>query len=243
MDEKTRMTNYSASDIVETIDEVRAARGEYGSLGEQTAQIKAAQTEISEIQKTQSEQETTITKAAEQAALNRSSLGLQRKNLFMNNCKERETNGITAKTNEDGSITLTGINASNSLLVIFANMCAGNYTGQYNNNKKFIPTGKYILSGGTSDVSLHIITSKVDNEQGQLFSCSGSEVEVNVTAEDKYSWGRLAVRAGASLNDVIIYPMLRPAEITDPTYEPYHPSLQEQIEALAERIAELKGKN
>ena len=35
--------------------------------------------------------------------------------------------------------------------------------------------------------------------------------------------------------------MIREADITDDSYEPYQPSLQEQIKALEERISALEG--
>lgn len=47
--------------------------------------------------------------------------------------------------------------------------------------------------------------------------------------------------SGTVYDNVTIFPMIRYVEITDNTYEPYTPSLQEQIDALLVRIETLEG--
>ncbi|MDE6789189.1 MAG: hypothetical protein K2J47_07720, partial [Ruminococcus sp.] len=42
---------------------------------------------------------------------------------------------------------------------------------------------------------------------------------------------------------ITIYPMIRSAEITDDTYEPYRPSVAEYIANLEERITALESMN
>lgn len=43
-----------------------------------------------------------------------------------------------------------------------------------------------------------------------------------------------------TVDNLVFYPMLRYAEITDDTYEPYQPSVEEYISTLEERIAALE---
>lgn len=50
------------------------------------------------------------------------------------------------------------------------------------------------------------------------------------------------IKTGTSFDNVVFYPMVRYANITDDTYEPYQPSLQEQITELTSRVKALENK-
>ncbi len=52
---------------------------------------------------------------------------------------------------------------------------------------------------------------------------------------------RIVVYKGYTANNLTFYPMLRYAEITDETYEPYKPSVEERLAALEEKLAALEG--
>lgn len=185
-----------------------------------------------------------LAKTAEQAALNRSTLGYQRKNLLMNNCKTTTKNGVTATINEDGSITFNGTSTNSSMWTLFFNMETGSTSSTYANNKKWVSNGKYILSIGiNTDVGifLHVAFSTDNVSESRFVSCgSNGKVEFEVTDADKYVWARIRIGANASFDNVTIYPTIRSADITDDTYEPYKPSVEERLAALEEKLTALE---
>lgn len=185
--------------------------------------------EIATIQKTQSEQETTITKAAEQAAVNRSSLGLQRKNLFKNHAENQTKGGVTFTVENDmvygegettAALTFNLLSKENDP-ISFDNDVIVSYNGTLKNLSANIRLGEdspYRYINFTEDEKLI--------PAGEIIS------QVYIQQQ--------TIGTNVSVKDFAV--MIRYAEITDNTYEPYQPSLQEQIAALAEKIAELKGK-
>ena len=201
--------------------------------------------DIEAVETQQTEQAEVNSAATEGVALNRSTLGYQRKNLLWNNCKTITRGGITAAVNEDGSITFNGTSTVSNIFTFFYNMETGSISSAYTNNKKWIPNGKYILSTGINTavgVYLHVAFS-TDNisESRYVSSVNEGKAEFEVTDADKYVWARIRIGANASFDNITIYPMIRPAEITDDTYEPYKPSVQEQIDALIDRISALES--
>lgn len=177
-----------------------------------------------------------IAKTDEQVALNRSTLGYQRKNFLMNNCQVVTKSGVTATVNADKSITLTGSNTLGSAFVLYVNMQTGNAgttLTQYANNKKWIPNGDYILSGSAAGANIQIRLAEIENSEGELISSNnGNEIAFTVTDTHKYVWSRVLISANADFGSegVTIYPMIRSADITDDIYEPYRPSVAEYIE-------------
>lgn len=187
-----------------------------------------------------------IAKTDEQVDLNRSTLGYQRKNFLINNCTTTTKSGVTATVNAAKSITLTGSNTSGSAFVLYMSMQTGNAgtaSSQYVDNKKWIPNGNYILSGSTVGANIQIRLAEIENSEGELVSSSnGGETTFTVTDVHKYVWLRVLITSNADFGSdgVTIYPMLRYAEITDDTYEPYKPSVEERLAALEEKLAVLE---
>ena len=176
----------------------------------------------------------------EQTALNRSTLGYQRKNLLLNNCSNKTRNGITATVNDDGSITLNGTNTTSTTAVLYWNMQTGATTdtvvGQYTGNRKWLPNGRYILSSLTAGVYLQMVFSEDNETERRYAGGSNGDSLFEITDDDKYVWTRLRIVSGASFDNVTVYPMIRLAEITDDTYEPYRPSIEERLTALENAI-------
>lgn len=171
---------------------------------------------------------------SEDSALNRSTLGYQRKNMLLNNCRTVTKNGVTATVNEDGSITLNGTSTSSAVVTIFVNMQTGSTSNAYANNKKWLPNGRYILSGAAPDSGVYIqVAFSEDNaSESRYVSTSAGEPEFEVTDADKYAWARLRINANAAFDNLTVYPMIRYAEIADDAYEPYKPSVEERLAAL-----------
>lgn len=177
-------------------------------------------------------------------ALVEQTLGYITKNLLRNNCITATENGVTATVNDDGSITLTGRNTSGSDFVIFNNFETGSIDSstQYDNNKKFYPNGKYLVSGGTYECGIQICTSS-DNLTAPVKAVThGSQTLYVIKDVDKYVWTRLLIRSGANFSTpATIYPMICRSEITDNVYEQYKPTIVDRLAALEERLAALEG--
>lgn len=178
-----------------------------------------------------------------ETTLNRSTLGYQIKNLLRNNCKSVTMNGVTATVNADGSVTLSGSNTAGKAFVLFGNICTG-LADQFANNAKFLPNGQYIVSGGRSGCFIQITVSPDNTAATAIVLCRAAENDVsfNITDNHKYVWGRIVVDTGADFSSpVTLHPMVRDANISDNSYEPYKPSVEERLTALEEKFAALKG--
>lgn len=145
-----------------------------------------------------------------QAALNRTTLGTQCKNLLKNNAVTQTINGVTFTVNSDGSVTVNGTNTSSSTGANLEICGFKNYG-----------TGKFTASLNSTDSNLYM--SVFDNSWvGIGFVCDN---EITWDNGNKERLVRLVVKPGATINNVTVYPMIRYADITDGTYEPYQPSL------------------
>ena len=161
-----------------------------------------------------------------QTALNRSTLGYQRKNLLKNTAASRTINGVTLTVNEDGSVTLNGTATATVFFEIRKGM--------------LLETGReYILSGcpvggSTSSYALLIEDSSQgrtwDFGEGIKFTAASTNYDVKIRINVNYTAENLTFR-----------PMLRYAEITDDAYEPYKPSVEERLAVLEEKFAALEG--
>lgn len=145
-------------------------------------------------------------------AINRTTLGVQCKNLLKNTAVTTTINGVTFTVNSDGSITATQTTTS-----------TGNATIKV--ATMTLKPGTYILTGddeikksGFGEIRFYVGSTIYSSNKPHTFD---TEVTINV---------RLFVWRGVNINgSKTIYPMLRYADITDDTYEPYQPSVQEQI--------------
>ena len=166
-----------------------------------------------------------------QCAVNRTTLGTQHKNL-LKPISGRTRAGITYTVNEDGSVTLTGTSTSGS-------------TYNYFSIPITLKPGKYSVNGmpDTSSNTTYRVDLRENESGGNAFGYGSKEFEVEFTEEKTvYYMIRVDGSYKQPLNGVTFYPMVRYAEIADGTYEPYQPSLQEQISALIARIEALENK-
>ena len=178
------------------------------------------------------------TEAKSEIALNRSTLGYQRKNLLMNNCATLTKNGVTATVNDDRSVTLSGQNTAKAF-VIFGNFGTGkSVQDQMEGNKKFIPNGRYIISGGVTGCGIQVCASTDGSNEIVRKTAYLNDEAFTITDSDKYVWFRLLIQNGANFSTpVTVYPMVRSEGIGDNTYEPYKPSVEERLAALEEKFA------
>lgn len=166
-------------------------------------------------------------------AINKTTLGVQCKNLFKITSPPKNANGIEF-TLSDGVITLTGT----------ATKTFDDYFPEYP------------YSTTESSTWIHIKEKSIFSIYGSLNAISLAYYKPNastVTYTTVSNNNALSLEKGAiiigiyiRINTDVDYTgknlsiMLRYAEITDSTYEPYAPSLQEQINALTARISALE---
>ena len=149
-----------------------------------------------------------------QAAINRTTLGTQCKNLLKNNAVTKTVNGVTFTVNSDGSVTVNGTNTSSS-------------TGANLEICGFKNYGDIKLTASLKSTDSNVYMSIFDkNWVGVGIICDN---EVTWDNGNKERLVRLVVKPGATINNVTVYPMIRYADITDDTYEPYKENVNERL--------------
>ena len=144
-------------------------------------------------------------------AINRTTLGTQCKNLLKNNAATKTVNGVTFTVNDDKSITVNGTATSAGVYAVIggADVIAGN---------------KYIISGGAGNGGTYGLYTE---NFGTVQNYGSDSIYVpNTTGKAVF---RIFVRPGVTVSNVTFYPMLRYADITDSTYEPYKESVDERL--------------
>lgn len=167
-----------------------------------------------------------ITAVKNSIAINKSTLGIQCKNLLKPaTISQGETKGITITVNDDGTITATGTATETfSINVGTVNLKAGNY----------------ILNGcppGGSNT-----TYRLDTFYGAASHHYdlGNSVKVNLSSDTNVVV-RLVIYPAAGEVNLTFAPMIVHVDVKDLSYEPYKPSLQEQVNSLLARVETLEG--
>ena len=159
-----------------------------------------------------------LSQLSEKSTLNRSTLGYQRKNLLKNTAVSQTKNGVTFTVNEDGSVTANGTATANALL--------GFSSIELTVGKKYTLSG--CPEGGSST------TFKLYGLDKTNWTGAGDDLGNGDTFTIRYSINqyRIVIYAGYTADNLTFYPMLRYAEISDDTYEPYKLSVEERLAAL-----------
>ena len=144
--------------------------------------------------------------------LNRQTLGYSKKNLFKNTATSTTENGVTFTVNDDGSVTVNGTATAQARLLFKSNLVFDEDT---------ILSIKGTTNGGVSGWY----------SGGNVF---GSEK--TVPAGTSYGGFFIFVNAGVTVNNVTVYPMIRSAEITDGTYEPYVDDVDTRLQKIDDSI-------
>ncbi len=168
-----------------------------------------------------------ISSALSGVALNKSTLGYQRKNLLKNTAVTAIQSGVTFTVNEDKSVTLNGTATSSTWFKLSTD------------NK--ISAGMYKITSGIDGYGTSIrvcISPTTVVGDIVLDSIQGAK---KLSSMDGLIYA-IRIQSGYTFDNVTVYPMLRFADITDDTYEPYRPSVAEYIASLEERIAALEGR-
>lgn len=172
-----------------------------------------------------------------QAVINKTSLGVQCKNLLECTGATQTKQGITFTVNEDKSITVSGANTAGTTIWFMIN-------GEHGVLMDIFEVGKsYTLSGAPSDVldnnGKQSACLQVEKTSKIIMSSNpGVPVKFKVTEgnEPEYITIRVTADADYTNKPITFYPMIQDASITDTTYKPYQPSLQEQITSLVDGL-------
>lgn len=177
---------------------------------------------------------------AGQQSLVKDTVGWTGKNLLKNTATSQTINGVTFTVNADGSVTVNGTATANTVFPL--NLAI---------KSKLEENGKYILSGcpsggATNKYKLDFRTVTASSSTDAIYNDIGEGATFTLTNAQysSYELGvTIRIENGATVNNLIFYPMLRKADITDPTYEPYHESVEEEIEQIYADNGVLGAKN
>ena len=151
---------------------------------------------------------------ANDIAINRTTLGTQCKNLLKNNAVTKTINGVTFTVNNDKSITVSGT-ATNRIIFLVGTV----YISQTRN---YTYTGT--PSGGASS------TYSMNYRNSNVYKTveTGNGITAQFESGKTYE-AVIDIRSGVTISNLTFFPMLRDADITDDTYEPYKESVDERL--------------
>lgn len=135
-----------------------------------------------------------------------------------------DTRGL--KTVSSSGITFTPVYEDNELQYINVDGVWDD-SSSYNNVRMKLgtwypkDTGNYILSGMTYLGSTSFIGLDKNGNLGEYEKQATTSKEFTVDEDAEYYDVWLRIAAGTTVNNLKVYPMIRHAEIADPTYEPF----------------------
>ena len=155
-------------------------------------------------------------------ALNRQTLGYTKKNLLKNKAKSTANNGITFTVNEDGSVTVNGTATGDT----------GKYIGS------FVPTPNetYIfdaVNGETVNWNYVCYIKNIDGSERWMSTSGGYKF---TPATNHTIDCHIYITKGTTLENFTFYPMIRSADITDGTYEPYVDDVDTRLQKIDDSI-------
>jgi len=163
------------------------------------------------------------------------------KNLLPNNATTQTYFGITITKKDNGTLILNGT-ATDIIQLNLLNNKRNNTMLPEADIKYSLESGIYKLSGCTNgSSSTYKLDVWVEGAEGSKATCFNQEVQFTLDEEKIVSYLRLVVYSGATLNNVVIKPMVRLASVTDDTYEPYtggiaspNPNYEQPIESAGD---------
>lgn len=168
-------------------------------------------------------------------AMTKSTLGYHRKNLLKNTAVSKTQSGVTFTVNGDGTVSVSGTAAAGVTLPIGQ---VGVERGRY-----------YAVSGcpeGGSPLGYRLDVRYFKNNTltligGALDIGEATVVKLPDDADDNRLVIYIRIGDGTDADGLTFRPMLRYAEISDDSYEPYKPSVEERLAVLEEKFAALGG--
>lgn len=158
-------------------------------------------------------------------SLLKSTVGWTGKNLLKNTASSQTINGVTFTVNADGSVTVNGTATTNANFNLIT-------------NDTMIADGLLLSGCNGGSQSTYYIRAQIGSDYKSVYD--GESVPLsNGTLTNLW----ISVVNGQTVNNLTFYPMLRDANIADPTFEPYHESVEEEIEQIYADNGVLGAKN
>lgn len=176
-------------------------------------------------------QQINTTNAAQQAEINYLA-NTGAKNILDNTADaSRTVAGITWTKNADGSMTATGTSSGVSAVRVAGVQGSSTYASAVP-----IPRGRYIISAsGFDDETFRFAIGIFDDADASRATRNiyNSPIEIEITTDAaRFDFSCVISRSGVSAAGETFYPMIRPAAITDSTYQPYAPTNRQLYEMI-----------
>lgn len=142
------------------------------------------------------------------------------KNLFPNAAASQTIGGVTFTVHDDGTVTVNGTKTNNDWFIL-------------SENNSF-DAGTYTLSDGLPDdtINCRLIISTARSMSATIMSTETNlrtQTRTFTTAKTGLYYA-IRIASGATVNNLTFKPMIRRAEITDDTFQPYAPTNRELYE-------------
>lgn len=199
--------------------------------------LKSSESKITALQLTDSQHSDQITKNAlniannsgkietntSNIAINKTTLGYQKKNLFnlTNPVRSTTMGGITFTVNADKTITLNGTATTTPWFELKESL----YIQENNLGGCKYSTGLTENSDSGCYVNISYYDANWSHQANRIVSNNDVVLNGNYT----YATHSIVVTEGTTLNNVIVKPMVRLPDITDTTFEPYIESVDERL--------------
>ena len=205
--------NHTVADIDRTIDEVAQARGSSESLGTRIDGI-AGQTAASDA---------ALAELVDSGAKNILQIGT---------AVTAAKNGVTAVSDTDGAVTISGASTVSSQFVLINDLFSGSTSSTYGSQIP-IKEGRYTIKAtGIEGVRVQAINY---NSSSDATTIASSDEDVDFTAAKSFIVFRLVIMPGADFSaPVTIYPMCCDSKLyaASKAYQPYRPPYQELYEMV-----------
>lgn len=167
-----------------------------------------------------------LTVASEQSAINKQTLGYSKKNLLKCTATSQTVNGVTFTVNDDGSVTVNGTATAKILKTIYRD--------------KYFGYGSFHLSGSLTDIRVKV-QKYINGAWSKDYRVGDGEFAIpKEDTEDNTCLLNVVIEVpnGTIVNQETVYPMIRDARITDPTYEPYVDDVDTRIAKINSDLEE-----
>lgn len=159
--------------------------------------------------------------------INKTTLGMQCKNLLKNEAATETKNGVTFTVNTDGTITINGT-------------CTADYNHYCGEIKK---PGKYIINGYPEnavfdDYRIMGRITKSDNTETWFSAELEQPITINATNISVKIY--IKVKTNVTYENVVFLPMVRYADVTDNTYEPYVDNVSKRLDTIETNVTCVK---
>ena len=184
--------------------------------------------------------------ATDPEVLVKDTVGWTGKNLLKYTATSQTINGVTFTVNADKSITVNGTATNNTIFDLFS-LTKEQYYNMFGNRDLILsgcPSGGD-PSGHSIDWSkYHLGIIETQNTTNTALTDGGESVTIPASwfASATHNINlRIRISSGQTVSNLTFYPMIRDASITDPTYEPYHESVEVMYEEEIHGVNLLKN--